>query len=143
MENKYYTPTIEEFHVGFEFEQKIGISVLTKDEVWVKSIFSIVPNSDELISMLREGIIRVKYLDREDIESLGFIISKNFIYTGYNIIFEQNKRQLLFCPETKRLCISNITTTNNEGVFNLNIIFEGTIKNKSELQKLLVQLGIK
>lgn len=83
--SKYYTPQIEEFHVGFEFEfsgldnnwnkqpftsQKVlreeseyfGLYTLS----WVKKIFN---NKDMPI----ENYMRVKYLDSVDIESFEFI----------------------------------------------------------------------
>ncbi len=128
---KYYTPTIEEFHVGFEFEQKIGNSVSTKDEVWLKSIFSFIPNADKILEILSGDLIRVKLLDREDIESLGWIQRDYDTFDfGSNIAFE-------FIPEET----SYIYTYG--GGKNLDTIFKGTIKNKSELQKLMVQLNIK
>ena len=35
MESKYYTPTIEEFHIGFEFEAKFGIELSGNRAVYV------------------------------------------------------------------------------------------------------------
>ena len=87
MENKYYTPEIEEFKVGFEFEQfgkytefkvcqntygyysKIGETIETvgwKPKVCEEFDF------EDLEEYLENDLIRTKYLDQEDIESLGF-----------------------------------------------------------------------
>lgn len=38
MENKYYSPTIEEFHVGFEYEALWGIENI--DGEWLKETFN-------------------------------------------------------------------------------------------------------
>ena len=75
MKNKYYTPEIEEFHVGFEYEtsylQACGTwsrEVLEEDYVgYFHSIYSgdAVPTE-----------FRVKYLDKDDIEDLGFKLIK-------------------------------------------------------------------
>ena len=64
---KYYAPTIEEFHVGFEVEwSEFG------RKIWSKVII----DEHDLIELFtgEEKIehYRVKYLDREGIESFGF-----------------------------------------------------------------------
>lgn len=101
MESKYYTPDISEFHVGFEYEvfdskyeYKVEKLSETKLKVlsdpitttgWFKEAYEIdsflyVEDSSDIKSNIPSYIendkVRVKYLDREDIESLGFIESK-------------------------------------------------------------------
>ena len=71
--NKYYTPEIEEFHVGFEFE-----------------VFDDDDNTWDLVCIDSQSVLcnvtgltlekRVKYLDKEDIESLGFTAINNSWY---------------------------------------------------------------
>jgi len=127
MENKYYTPTIEEFHVGFEYEALWGIENI--DGEWLKETFS----EKSSISSL-EGKIRVKLLDREDIESEGFKFENG-------MFFKENINELYYLDKyfdfDTKYTISRLHTQDKY------VLFEGTIKNKSELQKLLVQLGIK
>lgn len=69
MENKYYTPEIEEFHIGYKYE-------ITNGNEWVSKIFSKEDLKSFLYEKLENGInqkyIRTKYLDKEDIESLGW-----------------------------------------------------------------------
>ena len=67
MENKYYIPSIDEFHVGFEYEWKCDG---TKTD-WNKSICDNVMIPLD-VDCQRVNDYRVKYLDKEDIESLGF-----------------------------------------------------------------------
>lgn len=129
--NKYYTPEIKEFHVGFECEilgynPKKRLDKNFKKE-WDKIIYSL----EDFIYLEEKNILsnfRVKYLDKEDIESLGFKnISGNWYYDDktYQII-----------GDYKSLEISK-----GEHEFR-KILFKGIIKNKSELKKLMKQLNI-
>jgi hypothetical protein len=127
MKDKYYTPEIEEFHVGFEYEVNYG-----KDK-WVKEGLHYAPQVVTLPYKNLENI-RVKHLDREDIEECGAefqfiesldclppIVSEHFQLGEITIIFKDNN-----------ICIHK----------NYGVLFQGTIKNKSELKRLLKQLGI-
>ncbi len=132
--SKYYTPSIEEFHVGFEYEEKI-----TDDSKFEKIIFSKYHkcctwgyDNIDFEEAIKRNRIRVKYLDKEDIESLGFIYdeeSNNNFYTHK----DRRETYLSFFPQQKRIEIGD---QENYGSF------AGTIKNKSELKKLLTQLNI-
>ena len=145
---KYYTPSIEEFYVGFEFEYNKG-----KDN-WVKHISG---NSDFKDGMIDVGVgevgdalynpfhmgiskrdFRVKRLDREDIESLGWVNGEIYgmgcylrpdkngkaIIDGYQLVFHSWEYIEIYQESTS------------------DIKFSGTIKNKSELKKVLKMLGI-
>jgi hypothetical protein len=135
MENdsKYYTPTIEEFYVGFEYEVK-------KEESWFRCFYSqgslvdiYYKYNDDLDSIDFEAdTIRVKYLDQEDIESLGFI-------TYDDTTFDKGDLQIRFncLLQKKGQGLGLIIYDGYSG-----IIFTGYIKNKSELVKLFKQLDI-
>ena len=118
--DKYHTPTIDEFHLGFEYEW------LKEDGIWEKS------NTPTEISVQGSKNqtygIRVKYLDKEDIESLGFIeiIKDQYIKKDF-ILFIDNDYFLQIMRDDFEKDI---------------YLFQGTIKNKSELKVLLKQLGI-
>lgn len=126
MEDKYYTPEIEEFHVGFECE------LLHSTNGWVK--YTNPPKNPMNINSIKEGV-RVKYLNKEGIESLGFkqldkINSSRFIKGNISIwLGDMNKGML-----TKIEISENVT----RGITS----FLGNIKNKSELKKLIKQLNI-
>lgn len=144
--NKYYTPIIDEFHVGFEFETKDGFqdgTVKTQQDYdkseWIKKIFK-VGDSPYIERVLNgknadNGLcgIRVKLLDREDIESLGWepntIIENYFKFNKHNIWFSDNNPII-------KISVSGDYDFEETG-------FQGTIKNKSEFQKLMTQLDIK
>ncbi len=132
MRNKYYTPDIEEFYVGFEYEELVsmkgGSAVPEKEhhETWKK----VVATKSHLIIGFSEWpwITRVKYLDKRDLEDLGFIEEPCGSY------FEKGEYQLYRDIHP----IHNITIYADYP----RTIFQGTIKNKSELKQILKMLGI-
>ena len=87
MNNKnYYVPTIEEFRDGFRYEYKadefLGILEPTKGK-YVKETFTGgggmdgESEYDDLVSLIDEENVRVKYLDEEDLLELGWDKNKN------------------------------------------------------------------
>lgn len=140
MENKYYTPDLSEFYFGFEYEQSSDISedLFTVEKFWKKFTMS----SDYTMLMIyhiyknnaQEEFFRVKYLDEEDIISLGFQFN-SFWYTK-NILLPNGVFSVILKHKNNKLEIVGIN-----GVADF-VYFDGTIKNKSELRKLLIQLGI-
>lgn len=134
MENKYYTPEIEEFHVGFECEF-IG----DRRTNWIKCVIDWMNiNFITTFRELAENKYRVKYLDREDIEELGFE------YAGENsnnpnALYYFGKHSIIHNKINNR-CVITMWDENRPADY---AAFVGAIKNKSELKKLMVQLGIK
>ena len=137
--NLYYPPTIEEFYVGFEYEIKI------KDNWRKKSttISDFSPISDyDGMSILEEdlisNIIRVKTLDQSDIESLGWVNSEKLEFTKDTWILRKFEDGLIIYKDY------------SNGKFkypwlyedSTDKIFEGTIKNKSQLKFIMKCLGI-
>ena len=124
--NLYYTPTIEEFHVGFEYE-------ITKYPniplVCTNTTITLLIEHDEYIDELR-----VKYLDQSDIESLGWKDCDNISNT---IRWDFNDYILMFYKKDNRYLIFRDCGPNN-----IQTVFNGFIKNKSELIKLQQQLNI-
>lgn len=199
MNKKYYIPSIEEFHVGFEYEIKdwwtmegaMGISsnatpeeiekakshipntdgftkrILTKSMLWEQSRTSVKENEhykaiikdeeynplvgtdwrhewERITTGIKDGSVRVKYLDKEDIESLGwkYVIPNDGEYTidnYYSIVKD--------IPEPNKTTIgiklrvigdnTSIWSDDTDATY-----FDGTIKNKSELKKLMQQISI-
>jgi hypothetical protein len=124
--SKYYTPTREEFCEGFLYEYN-GSKDL---DLW-----NLMSHSYKTAELFPEGAfsgskIRVKYLDREDIESLGFEKHKridNYYMLDDLIIRLKNNKILIFQYDEYTID---------------KLLFEGTVKNKSELKRLLKQLKI-
>ena len=146
MENKYYTPIIEEFYIGFECEIKNS-----SGKVFDWEQFKIIGVDDAEISnnqmdwsfydsarAINEGQIRVKYLDSSDVESFGWKQSK-LPWQFHN----DNSEFYFFIPEGSTnfeilgkdiICISSKRYDDT--------IFRGKIKNKSELQQILKMIGV-
>ena len=147
MNSKYYTPTIDEFHVEFEYERNIGSS--TEHEKWKKiDDFSNAYEYEDdplygVIKDLRCENIRVKYLDKEDIETCGFTFyhKNDKSYWGgtchtYIIGNDVGNVFLYYIPDKNKVVIRQELEQGE------NQLFEGIVKNKSELKKLIKQLGI-
>jgi len=156
-DTKYYIPTIEEFHVGFECEYKsqelIG-KALTKHierkclfgkeiEIPDNELFEqhIINGRDVQFYSLNTHLIkdafRVKHLDREDIESenweLDCCVEKEWFYIHKTSNFQNGNIRLVFREKEGSIEI-------NSDKFGE--CFYGILKNKSELKRISIQLGI-
>lgn len=146
---KYYQPELEEFHVGFEYEFKHSDY---PECDWIKY------NSPEFNWELEDcpfgksdlSEYRVKYLDEQDIKDLGWKeigSSKSpftkMIYTTFEILkevgFNTGTGYHLVKMENHKVKISMFEYSSygatSEGI----TLF---CKNKSELKRLMKQLGI-
>lgn len=86
------------------------------------------------------GCVRVKYLDKEDIESLGWTPHLNRSTESYWI----KKADISFYLDVNEFYI-HIGMGLLESIKNIKLprtTFYGTIKNKSELKKIMQQIGI-
>lgn len=147
MDNLYYTPEIEDFCIGFEYE------VFEKEEYNPNFMYLVAPNTEGSwykdtypskvfgysLPRIMERELRVKYLDNIDIEELGW---KNNII---EIEDDKYKQYIRIKLEGKYTKIE--VSTHKKGVRYFasppySIIFVGIIKNKNELKKLMKQLNI-
>lgn len=157
--NKYYTPSIEEFHVGFEYEyfakpnHNIDSNVPDEEKIWIKT-----NDLNEFGDIETHGIsyiedylkrnncpIRVKHLDKEDILSLGWeLIEENEKWIEYKIYVDKDIHKIapfhlkiynyIFSPGTIVIYYSATVKFAER--------FLGIIKNKSELIKIMTMIGI-
>lgn len=130
-ESKYYIPGIEEFVIGLNYQKNEPHRLYYRDDMpveykWCDKVYSIRNQEalDKLDRQIFQKNIRVKSLDKEDIESLGFIqtIEDQYYKDDFELLVDDD----LFIQIIK-----------DNG-----FVFQGTIKNKSELKKLLIQTGI-
>jgi hypothetical protein len=134
MDTKYYTPEISEFYVGFEYEEK-------SSGLWTKQIYNdkspILTGQwfdgytymyNTIEQYIQQEIIRVKYLDREDIESLGFK------HIGAQFYEDENEEWRIRKWKGTQVDIWYCKSC---------LYFRGDIKNKSELIKVLKMLNVK
>jgi hypothetical protein len=156
--NKYYVPSVEEFHVGFEYEYR------TNGDDWVKHTVHTKADLAECIDDLEEkdNIIRVKHLDREDIESFGFeydnILNDKRLFFFKDFTSEKGIEScgLIYVPQTNWVLLYT-QLKQVEGILQGGYVIElpenkititggtrfcGTIKNKSELKRILTQIGV-
>ena len=139
METKYYTPDISEFHVGFEYERMNGTdwekAELTNVDCWGTTARGYENEFEEIDSLIIP--VRVKCLDKEDIESFGFEHDQttkdgSYFYSGTLITENQ------WCINLKDFTI-DIYDINSKSDFR----FNGLVKNKSELKQILKMIGLK
>lgn len=78
--NKYYIPDIEDLHIGYEMEwlQKGNGSEFVLDGVdkdtWQKWDYAFQGfNIKGIENLIQDNRLRTKYLDKEDIESMGWV----------------------------------------------------------------------
>lgn len=160
MEAIYYTPRDEEFHLGFEFEVKKGSGLIsnayyTEGQQWKQTVVQ----QGDFFNTINPEHIRVKRLDQVDLEDLGFSKRPRGTWAGfidykYNGLIDGETdyflRASIHIPvmdDRWRIVLhrnlnddSNIDKNISES--ESAIVFEGRIKNKSELKRLMVQLGI-
>ena len=138
-ESKYYTPTIEEFRVGFSYEYKNHTGTV-RDLTSLPWIKSTIKSINELAYVERglsiEGNTRVKLLDIEDIEEVGF---NNFTdsrgwWRGFMKI---NEEEYIVIHLGRNIVLEKKRKVDNDLYAHPNILFAGKIKNKSELQQIL------
>jgi len=138
-ENKYYTPDITEFYVDFEylFRRSIGLPYETFK-------LTEVANFQKIKEALTEGLVKVPYLSKEDIEEEGFIFDIE-VNQGNELIFKKplNDRQWLeveipstFDNDDKKTAIYRCDVVGSEP------LFHGLIRNKSEFKRVLKMIGI-
>lgn len=150
-DKKYYTPEISEFHVGFEFQDK---NYPENDNAWTGRPYTLRAEYelDTVQDRIDKNQIRVKHLDQSDIESLGWEYMEKMVREEHDyevldcweipVDATENKEKyyVLFIYKEK-LHIEYHEYQNSVGRTE-DTLFKGTIKNKSELIKLLKQLGI-
>jgi hypothetical protein len=137
-EVKYYAPEIDEFFIGFEYEeyqQKEWNKLISPPKSlgyeWAKKVFNTSTSLGKIKSKLEK--IRVKYLDKEDILECEFKFQCSDAFG--QLIFKRGSFELTFYPPNPTF----IEIDNSDKNFTR---FIGRIKNKTELQKILKQLEI-
>lgn len=128
--SKYYTPEINEFYNGFRFEADSPNSWINeKWDNWNKYV-----SRGRFVSLLKTKAIRVKYLDKNDIEELGWLETKGlgncseYVFKDYRMILGEGAPTLI---------LKSLEDTTSL------ILFRGRVKNISELEILMRQLDVK
>ena len=154
-ESKYYTPGIEEFCVGFEFEERY-LGWKDKWSGWSKRTINNLINLDtfnrfihkdfKYYEDIKEYEFRVKYLDSQDIIDCGFETSEDWSFKGSEGFVKEAEDSLGNMREEYAISLmdNNTVTIMKYTDFTRlpNVIFRGTIKNKHELQTILKMIGV-
>lgn len=168
METKYYTPEIEEFHIGFEYQtymittggyvimdmtnQEFSMVKEPTEHMWFTTTFRFSEKGpldtpytlEQIKEFLKEDRIRVKELDQEDLESLGwkyngagwydlikvpgslgYFTHVKFKFWGKETFIKAYRGEPNTCPDEEQ-----------------QHLFVGEIKNKSELKRIMKQVQI-
>jgi hypothetical protein len=134
MENKYFTPDIEDFHIGYECEllMNTNVSILnpTSNAPEFKP-FIFEKNKIELLIELYDSI-RVPYLTKEQIEAEGWKLNYNLGDFDYYIkTVNDTEHELEFCYKER---------------ININIwkrtLYHGECKDINTFRKITKLLGI-
>jgi len=142
---EYYVPSIEEFHPGFEYEHlSDGLFEDSIEDFWGWYNRCFGEDSFDIDIVIEEfkkesERFRVKYLDKEDIESLGF----KFVYNRNGVdtfSLDKEKRVLDYNYKTKKLIL--LIGDSETYYHNCQTIFDGHINNISELKIILKQIGV-
>ncbi|MEX0313771.1 MAG: hypothetical protein AB3N18_06305 [Allomuricauda sp.] len=128
-DGKYYRPSIQEFHIGYQFEQYNGYD-------WVKRNFENLNGIYNLENAINQNVIRVKLLDREDIESFGFE------HVGSLWFKSKNSDHAIRKWKGFEVDIYGDYSYRDIPGHDKQCIFRGQIKNKSELKKILQMIGV-
>ena len=140
MENKYYTPDLEDLFVGYEYE------VLNTEDVWESKKLQFSFGWLELPENFNKDI-RTQYLTKEQIENEGFVgifikfrntTKENFIL-GFSKKFENfilcihldTKHDILKIIKETRILIDELEEINED------IVFKGTVKSINEFRKVI------
>ena len=138
VDTKYYTPSLEEFHIGFEYEYL----VMREGSYWGGAVLEesdFIPHDNgdfnECFPFNRKlEDFRVKYLDKEDIESLGFKPSEEYSNT-YTI----THKCILHLLENYKI---EIYRGDQIIYHDTEYLYQGTCKNKSKLKSILKDVGV-
>lgn len=163
--NKYYTPNISEFKVGFEYELLIPDSENDWFKLTIPDINSNNNIKDQIDTFIfdykfflgNEGItkkVRVKYLNLEDLLDLGYKQNqlndndpKDILWVS-KTLSDKTEIEITVSMDTNLVCIKKYIPIFNTILdatckdWKFETLFKGFIKNKSELKTLLKQLDI-
>ena len=145
MKNKYYAPDISDIYIGYEMECKFPSSSISDsaENKWIKLIisspdFTSICDKETDTYTLSNNSHRTKYLDSDDIISLGFEEVRIKLLQSYTNssekelvgVFIKDNLEINYNFNTNKAYIKD---DRNDGA----IYFYGLCKSKNELKTLL------
>jgi hypothetical protein len=135
MENKYFTPDIEDIHIGYELE--VNYNFKLNDIFHKKIIDSFEELSDIHSRMPGDCVIRVPYLTKEQIEAEGwerYHMDGTYIKDNHILNFD-------FATGLNRLNIHKKPET-GKNVTSHDMLFNSKCKCINDFRKIIKLLGI-
>jgi len=139
-ENKYYTPSESEFHIGFEYQSLTDQRMPELDSSWSNEEIRTLTDMIHHCTYSRDddgAEYRVKSLDKQDIESFGFKQRSGY-YSTIIPAFRGRKNVPINLIHTDKHILIYIKFIQ----INSQNLFSGECLNKSELQFILKRLNI-
>ncbi len=138
--DNYYLPNLEEFHIGFEYEIKLNSGD------WVKHKLTALSELNFEDWSIKQNDVRVKYLDEQDILELGWqkkakkfdLGVETYVKTIDLFGFNNNRIHLLYNINN----VWKMLIQNNNSYGTPSVEIKLNVKNKSELRRLMQQMGI-
>ena len=159
---KYYTPDIEDLYIGYECEifERLAFS---PEKIWQKYICgdthcaydeSFDPLYQQSVVLVYENNtpwVRTKYLDKSDIESLGWNHTGGQLMSVGRKDFETKFHLLQFyCARVDNIGLSTIKIMTKEDDFVMGsyrgydrVLYDGECKSINELKKIMQWFNIK
>lgn len=141
--NRYYTPDIEEFHVGFEYATYWNDNKLRHPfGYWRENIFSQddLQNAQSWALRLKRGDFKVRFLERSDIESSEWYYKGGQMIKGGKSYFsnQNNTIGITLRPDFYKDHHSSvhIYELKPEGGIR-DTIFSGKVKNRTKFKEII------
>jgi hypothetical protein len=171
IENKYYIPEIEDFRVGFKFEEfeedysytveklkdnpegGVDMKITSEPKVvrsWFKKTFDLGDiDHTNVILNLEFNRIRIPYLTKEDIVSEGWSLTKEpneIEFTCQKIISDKYFYEVDYDTYLKELTVESFYQSKlggNPGLYNSYTIYKGTCRCINDFRLIMKLLNIK
>lgn len=140
MENKYFTPDIEDICIGYEYEQLVtplSESLDKGEEEWMKCKFPDPFTIDRILLLYeRKEQLRVPYLTKEQIEAEGWNLDDK--YSDEKHYYKQDVYLRMYIGyHHSEIIHHNISIFNENGV-----LFKGECKDINTFRKIIKLLEI-
>jgi hypothetical protein len=136
--NKYFTPEISDFCIGYEYE------TIYLKSVWTKESLRIMDAGWFFESYENDAVpteFRVPYLTKEQIESEGWRHTGGKLISGAEQIFEKDNYMMLYSTDSKKI-VFLIRDPSLVKDYYQEPTFRGECKDINTFRKLIKLLGI-
>ena len=137
MENKYYTPNLTDLHIGYECEW-YDINIWESKVLDKYGLFASLLNETKT-SLIKK--LRTKYLDKKDIESLGWKLNGKLFEITLSNDYETFLYKLKHIKNVNVIKIT-LTYTSSKENFKNSVCYVGTCSSINELRTIMKLIQI-